>query len=62
MRPILAGGPLAQSRPISIPSLGDGVMLGAAWIDWPVDTRGWGNATGRKRPLRPLHAMRPDLT
>jgi hypothetical protein len=23
-----------------IPSLGDGVMLGAAWIDRPVDTQG----------------------
>ena len=30
----------AQSRPSSIPSLGDGVMLGAAWIDRPVDTQG----------------------
>ena len=26
--------------PSSIPSLGDGVMLGTAWIDRPVDTRG----------------------
>ena len=26
--------------PSSIPSLGDGVMLGAAWIDRPVDARG----------------------
>jgi hypothetical protein len=29
---------VAQSRPI--PSLSDGVMLGAAWIDRPVDTQG----------------------
>src|ERR1700729_2782672 len=47
------GGPLVGPRlarlervltrslgPSSIPSLGDGVMLGTAWIDWPVDTRG----------------------
>jgi hypothetical protein len=27
--------------PSSIPSLSDDVMLGTAWIDWPVDTRGW---------------------
>ena len=26
--------------PSSIPSLGDGVMLGTAWIDRPVDTQG----------------------
>jgi hypothetical protein len=26
--------------PFSIPSFGDGVMLGTAWIDRPVDTRG----------------------
>ena len=25
--------------PFSIPSLGDGVMLGTAWIDRPVDTQ-----------------------
>ena len=34
---------LAQSRslgPSSIPSLGDGVMLGTAWIGRPVDTQG----------------------
>ena len=33
----------AQSRSLglsSIPSLGDGVMLGTAWIDRPVDTQG----------------------
>jgi hypothetical protein len=33
---LTAGG----SQPISIPSLGDGVMLGPAWIDRPVDTQG----------------------
>src|SRR5271165_6033050 len=26
--------------PSSIPSVGDGVMLGTAWIDRPVDTQG----------------------
>jgi hypothetical protein len=26
--------------PSSIPSLGDGVMVGSAWIDRPVDTQG----------------------
>jgi hypothetical protein len=30
----------AQSRPIFYPSLGDGGMLGTAWIDRPMDTRG----------------------
>ena len=30
----------AQFGPSPIPSLGDGVMLGTAWIDRPVDTRG----------------------
>ena len=47
------GGPLVGPRPArlervltrslgpsSIPSLGDGVMLGTAWIDRPVDTQG----------------------
>ena len=47
------GGPLVGPRPTrlervltrslgqsSIPSLGDGVMLGKAWIDRPVDTQG----------------------
>ena len=33
----LAGGRDGGS---SIPSLGDGVMLGTAWIDRPVDTQG----------------------
>ena len=32
-----AGAPVGPS---SIPSLGDGVMLGTAWIDRPVDTQG----------------------
>jgi hypothetical protein len=32
----------------SIPSLGDGVMLGTAWIDRPVDTRG---CTPLPRPI-----------
>ena len=31
---------LHAARPL-IPSLGDGVMLGTAWIDWTVDTRGY---------------------
>jgi hypothetical protein len=35
--------------PSSIPSLGDGVMLGTAWIDRPVDTRG---CTPLPRPFR----------
>ena len=30
----------ASLGPISIPSLGNGVMLGTAWIDRPVDTQG----------------------
>ena len=30
----------APVGPSSIPSLGDGVMLGTAWIDRPVDTQG----------------------
>jgi hypothetical protein len=30
----------ARLGPSSIPSLSDGVMLGAAWIDRPVDTQG----------------------
>jgi hypothetical protein len=34
--------------PSSIPSLSDGVMLGTAWIDRPVDTRG-------------LHSLLPRL-
>jgi hypothetical protein len=25
---------------VDLSSLGDGVMLGTAWIDWPVDTQG----------------------
>ena len=29
----------ASLGPSSIPSLGDGVMLGTAWIDRPVDTQ-----------------------
>ena len=29
-----------HARLFSIPSLGDGVMLGTAWIDRPVDTQG----------------------
>ncbi len=29
-----------ERGPYSIPSLGGGVMLGAAWIDRPVDTQG----------------------
>ena len=36
-----AGRVLTRSLgPSSIPSLGDGVMLGTAWIDRPVDTQG----------------------
>ena len=32
--------PTRSLGPISIPSLGNGVMLGTAWIDRPVDTQG----------------------
>ena len=32
-------GPQVGSGPSSSPSLGDGVMLGTAWIDRPVDTQ-----------------------
>jgi hypothetical protein len=33
-------GSARSHGPSSIPSLGDGVMLGTAWIDRPVDTQG----------------------
>jgi hypothetical protein len=33
-------GPARSLGPPSIPYLGDGVMLGTAWIDRPVDTQG----------------------
>ena len=38
----LSAGALSRRTlgPSSIPSLGDSVMLGAAWIDRPVDTQG----------------------
>ena len=42
-------GRLARLGPSSIPSLGDGDMLGTAWIDRPVDTRG---CTPLPRPFR----------
>jgi hypothetical protein len=32
--------PATLASPSSIPSLGDGVMLGPAWIDRPVETQG----------------------
>jgi hypothetical protein len=33
------GEPTTLASPSSIPSLGDGAMLGTAWIDRPVDTQ-----------------------